>query len=75
MGGKWAIHPNQVELANEVFTPTPSAINEAKEILNAMNEAAENGDGATVYKSRMIDIASIKQAEILVKLAHLIESN
>ena len=75
MVGKWAIHPNQVELANEVFTPTPSAINEAKEILNAMNEAAENGDGATVYKGRMIDIASIKQAEILVKLANLIESN
>ncbi len=75
MVGKWAIHPNQVELANEVFTPTPSAINEEKEILNAMNEAAENGDGATVYKGRMIDIASIKQAEILVKLANLIESN
>ena len=51
------------------------ALNEAKEILNAMNEAAENGDGATVYKGRMIDIASIKQAEILVKLANLIESN
>ena len=65
MVGKWAIHPNQVELANEVFTPTPSAI----------NEAAENRDGATVYKGRMIDIASIKQAEILVKLANLIESN
>ena len=75
MVGKWAIHPNQVELANEVFTPTPSAINEAKEILNAMNEAVENGDGATVYKGRMIDIASIKQAVILVKLANLIESN
>ena len=40
-----------------------------------MNEAAKNGDGATVYRGRMIDIASIKQAEILVKLANLIESN
>ena len=50
-------------------------INEAKEIMNAMNEATKNGDGATVYRGRMIDIASIKQAEILVKLANLIESN
>lgn len=69
------IHRNQVELANEVFTPTPAAINEAKEIINAMYEASKNGDGVTVYRGRMIDIASIKQAEILVKLANLIKSD
>ena len=73
MVGKWAIHPNQVALANEVFTPSSEAIEEAKEIIKAMNKAAENGEGATVFKGRMVDIASIKQAEVLVKLANLIE--
>ena len=74
MVGKWAIHPNQVALANEVFTPSPDAIEEAKEIIKAMNKAAENGEGATVFKGRMVDLASIKQAEVLVKLANLIEN-
>ena len=74
MLGKWAIHPNQVELANEVFTPSPDAIEEAKEIIKAMNKAAKNGEGTTVFKGRMVDLASIKQAEVLVNLANLIES-
>ena len=39
-----------------------------------MNKAAENGEGSIVFKGRMVDIASIKQAEVLVKLANLIES-
>ena len=73
MIGKWAIHPKQIALANEVFTPSPDAIEEAREIIKAMNTAAENGEGVTVFNGRMIDIASIKQAEVLVKLANLIE--
>ena len=73
MVGKWAIHPNQVALANEVFTPSPDAIEEAREIIKAMSKAGENGEGVTVFKGRMVDIASIKQAEVLVKLANLIE--
>ncbi len=73
MVGKWAIHPNQVALANEVFTPSPDAIEEAREIIKAMSKAGENGGGVTVFKGRMVDIASIKQAEVLVKLANLIE--
>ena len=75
MVGKWAIHPNQVALANEVFTPSPDAIEEAREIIKAMSKAGENGGGVTVFKGRMVDIASIKQAEVLVKLANLIEND
>ena len=75
MIGKWAIHPKQIALANEVFTPSPDAIEEAREIIKAMNTAAENGEGVTVFNGRMIDIASIKQAEVLVKLANLIEND
>ena len=72
MVGKWAIHPKQVALANEVFTPSAEAVAEAKEILAAMEEAKASGAGATVYKGRLVDIASIKQAEVIVKQSELI---
>lgn len=72
MVGKWAIHPKQVALANEVFTPSAAAVQEAREILQAMDAAKERGEGATVYKGRLVDIASIKQAEGIVRQAELI---
>ncbi|MDJ0822302.1 MAG: L-malyl-CoA/beta-methylmalyl-CoA lyase [Paracoccaceae bacterium] len=72
MVGKWAIHPKQVALSNEVFTPTEEAVTEAREILHAMEEAKANGEGATVYKGRLVDIASIKQAEVIVRQAEMI---
>lgn len=74
MVGKWAIHPKQIDLANEVFTPSAEAIEEAREILAAMENAKASGEGATVYKGRLVDIASIKQAEVIVKQADLIEA-
>jgi malyl-CoA/(S)-citramalyl-CoA lyase len=66
MVGKWAIHPKQIALANEVFTPSEDAVAEAREILAAMETAKASGEGATVYKGRLVDIASIKQAEVIV---------
>jgi len=72
MVGKWAIHPKQVALSNEVFTPSDEAVAEAREILTAMEEAKARGEGATVYKGRLVDIASIKQAEVIVRQAEMI---
>ncbi len=72
MVGKWAIHPKQIALANEVFTPSEEAVAEAREILAAMEQAKANGEGATVYKGRLVDIASIKQAEVIVAQSELI---
>ncbi|WP_027244718.1 L-malyl-CoA/beta-methylmalyl-CoA lyase [Leisingera daeponensis] len=72
MVGKWAIHPSQIALANQVFTPSEEAVAEAREILAAMEEAKASGAGATVYKGRLVDIASIKQAEVIVAQAELI---
>ncbi|MEZ5756012.1 MAG: L-malyl-CoA/beta-methylmalyl-CoA lyase [Paracoccaceae bacterium] len=72
MVGTWAIHPKQVTLANEVFTPSEQAVAEAREILEAMEAAKARGEGATVYKGRLVDIASIKQAEVIVRQAELI---
>lgn len=75
MVGKWAIHPKQIALANQVFTPSDEAVTEAREILAAMEAAKAKGEGATVYKGRLVDIASIKQAEVIVAQAELIAAN
>ena len=72
MVGKWAIHPKQIAIANEVFTPSDEAVAEAREILAAMEEAKAKGEGATVYKGRLVDIASIKQAEVIVRQSEMI---
>ncbi|MCK0169222.1 L-malyl-CoA/beta-methylmalyl-CoA lyase [Jannaschia sp. S6380] len=75
MVGKWAIHPKQIALANEVFTPSEDKVAEARDILAAMEEAKASGAGATVYKGRLVDIASIKQAEVVVRQSEMIASN
>jgi malyl-CoA/(S)-citramalyl-CoA lyase len=72
MVGKWAIHPKQVALANEVFTPSETAVTEAREILAAMEAAKAAGQGAATYKGRLIDIASMRQAEVIVRQAEII---
>jgi malyl-CoA/(S)-citramalyl-CoA lyase len=70
--GKWAIHPKQVALANSVFTPSEAQITEAREILAAMEEAERTGQGAAVYKGRLVDIASIRQAKVIVRQSEMI---
>ncbi len=67
MVGKWAIHPKQVALCNEVFTPTEDSVREAREILAAMSRAEAEGQGAAVYKGRLVDIASVRQAQVIVR--------
>ncbi len=74
MSGKWAIHPRQVALANRVFTPTEEQLREARAILEAMAEAERAGQGAAVYKGKLVDIASIKQAQVIVRQAKLISA-
>ncbi|MEI4487981.1 L-malyl-CoA/beta-methylmalyl-CoA lyase [Frigidibacter sp. MR17.14] len=72
MVGKWAIHPKQVALANEIFTPSEAAVTEAREILAAMEKAKAEGAGAAVYKGRLVDLASIRQAEVIVRQSEMI---
>ncbi|HEV2676440.1 MAG TPA: CoA ester lyase [Aliidongia sp.] len=67
--GKWAIHPSQIALANEVFSPSEAEVGKAHRILAAMAEAQREGRGAVALDGRLIDIASIRQAEVLVKKA------
>ena len=64
--GKWAIHPSQIELANEIFSPLPDEVDRAQRIMVAMAEAAAEGRGAVSLDGRLIDAASIKMAENVI---------
>ncbi len=72
--GKWAIHPSQIDLANEVMSPSADEVGRAQRILVAMDEAAKEGKGAVSLDGRLIDYASIRQAEVLVKKAEQISA-
>jgi citrate lyase subunit beta/citryl-CoA lyase len=72
--GKWAIHPSQIDLANEVYTPPESEVSHAKQILIALDEAAKEGRGAAQLNGRMIDAASAKMAENIVNTDNAITS-
>jgi citrate lyase beta subunit len=64
--GKWAIHPSQIALANEVYSPPAEEVDRAKRILVALEEAAAQGKGAAQLDGRMIDAASARMAENVV---------
>jgi malyl-CoA/(S)-citramalyl-CoA lyase len=70
--GKWAIHPSQIDLANQVYTPSEAEVTRARRIMQAMDEAAKAGKGAVSLDGRMIDIASIRMAEALLAKAQQI---
>ena len=70
--GKWAIHPSQVALANEVFTPPAKEVARAETILAAMKEAQDKGMGAVALNGVLIDAASIRQADVIVKQMQMI---
>ena len=73
--GKWAIHPSQITHANEVMSPSISEVDKANRILEAMKIAASEGKGAVSLDGRLIDYASISQAEVLVEKANQIAEN
>ena len=70
--GKWAIHPTQIDLANECFSPSEDEVTKAKRILEAMEEAQKQGKGAASLDGRLIDLASVRQATVMVEKAELI---
>jgi citrate lyase subunit beta/citryl-CoA lyase len=70
--GKWAIHPSQIALANEVFSPTEAEVSKARRILAALKEAEAQGKGAASLDGKMIDAASEKMARNLLTVAEAI---
>ena len=72
--GKWAIHPSQIELANQVFTPGTRIVEKTHRIISAMKEAAAEGKGAVSLDGRLIDAASIRMAQNLLAKLEQIEA-
>lgn len=66
--GKWAIHPSQIELANEVFSPPAAEVDRARRIVAALREAQEQGRGAASVDGKMIDAASERMAATVIAL-------
>jgi citrate lyase subunit beta/citryl-CoA lyase len=71
--GKWAIHPSQIDLANEVFSPPKKEVDKAIKIIEELNKAAKEGKGAAQLDGRMIDAASARMAENIVNINSLIQ--
>ena len=72
--GKWAIHPSQIDLANDVFSPPEKEVKKAKRIIEELNKVAKEGKGAAQLDGRMIDAASARMAENIVNIHSLIQN-
>ena len=72
--GKWAIHPSQISLANDVFTPDEHIVTKTHRIVAAMKDAAAQGKGAVSLDGRLIDAASIRMAQNLLAKLEQIEA-
>jgi len=66
--GKWAIHPSQVELANEVFSPPEAEVARARRIVEELRKAGAAGLGAASLDGKMIDAASERMAQTVIAM-------
>ena len=60
--GKWAIHPSQIDIINEVFTPSQQDIALAAKVIEANDLAKTEGKGAIAVEGRMVDQATVRLA-------------
>ena len=67
--GKWAIHPSQVPIANEVFAPTAEEISQARSVVEAVRAAEDAGQGAASLGGMMIDAATARIFEAVLERA------
>src|SRR5229473_136250 len=70
--GKWAIHPSQIDLANEVYSPTKDEVARARKMAEVYAKAEADGLGAVTYEGVMIDVASVRGIRNIIERADLI---
>lgn len=70
--GKWAIHPNQIAIANQVFSPTAEEVQHARKVVDAYLAAEQQGLGAVAIDGTMVDAASVKILQNILDQAELI---
>jgi len=70
--GKWAIHPSQIEIANEIYSPTREEVDRARRLESAYAKAEDEGLGAITFEGVMIDAASVRIIRNVIEKADLI---
>ena len=70
--GKWAIHPSQIAMANDVFSPPEAEVTKAQRIIEELRAAEAAGKGAASLDGKMIDAASEKMARNVIDVAQAI---
>jgi citrate lyase beta subunit len=67
--GKWCIHPGQIPVVNEAFSPTDEELEWAERVVAAYEEANAAGSGSVSVDGQMVDAASIRMAQNTLDLA------
>jgi citrate lyase beta subunit len=63
--GKWAIHPEQLDLINKMYTPSEEDVDRSRQILDAYANAQAKGHGSLTLDGKMVDAASVRIAEVI----------
>ena len=67
--GKFAIHPAQIDIINETFSPSPAELEQARRVVEAFQEAERIGRGSTSLDGKVVDVPVVKRAQALLDLA------
>jgi citrate lyase subunit beta/citryl-CoA lyase len=73
--GRFAIHPAQLDIINEVFSPSADEIQHARDVIAAFDEAAAQGRGSTSLDGKVVDVPVVKRAQALLDLAETMETS
>lgn len=72
--GRTIVHPSHIELANRAYAPSPEAVDNARGLIAAHEEAQAEGRGVTTYKGRMVEVLHVAEARRLLAFAEAIAS-
>ena len=72
--GKFAIHPSQIDIINETFSPSPEETAYARQIMEAWEKAEAAGHGSLAVDGRMVDVPVVKRAQNLLAFSDAIEA-
>ena len=73
--GKFAIHPAQIDIINETFSPSAAEIEQAQRVVEAFDEAARRGRGSTSLDGKVVDVPVVKRAQAVLELAESMRDN
>ena len=73
--GKFAIHPDQIDIINQIFSPSPEEVEYARQVMAAWDRAEAEGRGSVALEGRMIDVPVVRRAQNLLALAEAIEGS